>query len=228
MRARVLFMRHFLVILWLNFSSQRAVRGPYIVGDARSGILLGYPGENISLKNCSKIFRDFQRFPDILLRISLLFTAYLCNFILTFRENTISSLKTLIFSYNANSKNFRKNQLRVIAKCPHCLTHTPSRLFQRKSVFFLKNAEFGISPIGSGWRNRRSQERCYFECINTGPGQRFIMRYNCNGFFFKFSPDNVNTKPYENKINILQYYNNIKRKGDRYKKATKIKQMLQL
>ena len=51
----------------------------------------------ISLKNRTKIFRDFQGFTDILLSISQLFAEYLCSFIHTFKENTISPLENTDF-----------------------------------------------------------------------------------------------------------------------------------
>ena len=60
-----------------------------------------HPDENISLKSLaqkfSEIFGDLQRFSDILLKISQLFAKHLCNFIHTYRERTISSLKSTDF-----------------------------------------------------------------------------------------------------------------------------------
>ena len=76
--------------------------------------LMNNPGENISLKIsekfCSKIFGDLHRFSNIVFRISWLFAKYLCNFIHTFRKNTISSLKNADFFILCKFRNFRKNQ----------------------------------------------------------------------------------------------------------------------
>ena len=73
----------------------------------------------ISQKLSPKMFIDFQRFSDILLRFSRLFTEYLCvcNFIHTFSENTIRFLKNMGFFISCKFRELPKKSELIIKMC---------------------------------------------------------------------------------------------------------------
>ena len=117
----------------------------------------------------SEIFTDspifFSEFLGFLLK-------YLCNFIHIFREITISSPKKHWFSCIMQIQGISK---KIRVNCQNVLIISLVLLagFFRENIFFLKNAEFVKLPTGSEWENRRSEEGCYFECLNIGPEPRY-------------------------------------------------------
>ena len=76
--------------------------------------IFNYPGENswkfVWKKSNSNHFEYFQRFLDILIRISILFSKYSSHFIYLFSDETIYFLKNTDFIIQCIFTEFQKNQ----------------------------------------------------------------------------------------------------------------------
>ena len=78
----------------------------------------------------------------------MVFFIFLTEF---FRENTISLLKKLNFSRNANSGKFRKIQS-YLPNLAYRINRTPSRVFQTKYDLFRKMlCSLYVPSTGSAW-----------------------------------------------------------------------------